>query len=288
MPRPKKSTTVSKAKTTAKKETPSPEVTGEGEFPEEEKIIPLYKRDKRGLLEGVDYKFNDDGSVNWRAMIKEEHLFVNKDWFESKEKEVPRSIEGLKDDQLLIKLAGIKDLAKLRGYSKVSYKVEHCDVKHVSAQCTIEFKPNFETEDEMVEFSSMANATIYNTSNFGEKFLDAIAENRAFVRCVRNFLGIHIAGEDEIDRSDSAKEKIKEEMATTGGVTSITPVDTLKKKLFDKFGCDSFSGFKEILRKLWIDEKYRNENTSNWEKFEDLKAKECREITTIIAKMEVD
>jgi hypothetical protein len=30
----------------------------------------IYKRDIHGLLENVDYKFNDDGSVNWRAMIK--------------------------------------------------------------------------------------------------------------------------------------------------------------------------------------------------------------------------
>jgi len=30
----------------------------------------VYKRDEHGLLECVDYVFNDDGSVNWRAMIK--------------------------------------------------------------------------------------------------------------------------------------------------------------------------------------------------------------------------
>jgi hypothetical protein len=32
----------------------------------------IYKRDIHGLLENVDYKFNDDGSVNWRAMIKKD------------------------------------------------------------------------------------------------------------------------------------------------------------------------------------------------------------------------
>ena len=37
-----------------------------------------YQRDEHGLLKNVQYVFNEDGSVNWRAMIKEEHLFPNK------------------------------------------------------------------------------------------------------------------------------------------------------------------------------------------------------------------
>ena len=32
-----------------------------------------YQRDEHGLLKNVQYVFNEDGSVNWRAMIKEEH-----------------------------------------------------------------------------------------------------------------------------------------------------------------------------------------------------------------------
>ena len=32
----------------------------------------LYIRKGDGLLENVDYIFNDDGSVDWRAMIKPE------------------------------------------------------------------------------------------------------------------------------------------------------------------------------------------------------------------------
>ncbi len=39
-----------------------------------------YKRNEFGLLEGVEYKFNEDGSVNWRAMIKPEHLYPNREW----------------------------------------------------------------------------------------------------------------------------------------------------------------------------------------------------------------
>lgn len=79
-----------------------------------------YERDKFGLLNSIDYIFNDDGSIRWRDMIKQEFLYVNKEYFERFGKEVPKSTEGLKDNQLSIMLGGIKELAKLRGFNKVS------------------------------------------------------------------------------------------------------------------------------------------------------------------------
>ena len=60
------------------------------------------KRNELGLLESVDYQYNEDGSVNWRALVGTEHLYPNKGWFESRNKPVPRSAEGLDDNQLLI------------------------------------------------------------------------------------------------------------------------------------------------------------------------------------------
>ena len=105
----------------------------------------LYVREESGLLKNVDYAWNNDGSVNWRAMIREEHLFPNKSWFEARNKEVPTSIDGLADHQLLIKLGGIKELAKLRGFKSVSYTVNKCTESHVAVTCEIEFLPNYET-----------------------------------------------------------------------------------------------------------------------------------------------
>lgn len=269
-------------KKSTKVETPTNEVVEDSPV-----TTSFFKRDENGLIDGVDYIFDEQGFVNWRAMIKPEHLFVNKDWFESREKEIPKSIDGLEDSQILIKLAGIKDLARLRGYKKVSYQIERCELDHVHVQCTIEFIPNFETNNESVTFSSIANATVYNTDNFGTRFLDPICENRAFIRCVRNFLGIHIAGDEEIDKSNSSKNILEKEMATTGGVVEITPHETLKKHLFSKYGCNTFSGFLDILRNFWEANIYRNEETKNWEKFEDLSAKDCRVITTIVKKQKV-
>jgi len=145
-----------------------------------------YKRNEFGLLEGVEYKFNEDGSINWRAMIKPEHLYPNKDWFETRKLQVPDSIEGLGDHQLLVKLAGIKELARLRGFLDVQFKIETISSHYATAVCSISWMPNYESDGNAQTFTSTANATSENCSGFGVKFLEPIAENRAFVRSVRN------------------------------------------------------------------------------------------------------
>ena len=33
-----------------------------------------FERDENGLLKNVQYTFNEDGSIDWRAMVREEHL----------------------------------------------------------------------------------------------------------------------------------------------------------------------------------------------------------------------
>ena len=72
-----------------------------------------FSRDEHGLLKNIQYKFSDDGSVDWRSMIKDEHLFPNKSWFQLRKKDCPRSIEGLADHQLLIKLKSNEYKTKL-------------------------------------------------------------------------------------------------------------------------------------------------------------------------------
>ena len=160
----------------------------------------LYVRNAHGLLENVDYVFNQDGSVDWRAMIKPEFLYPNKGWFEARNKDVPTSSEGLDDKQLLIMLGGIKELAKLRGYHSVEFQVDNVSEGYVTAKCRIGWLPNYESLCK-IDYEDTGNATLANTDSFCAKFLETIACNRAFVRCVRNYLNIHIVGADEIDKS---------------------------------------------------------------------------------------
>ena len=234
-------------------------------------------RNEFGLLNEVAYEFDKDGSVNWRSMIKDEHLFPNKSWFDLRKKDVPRTIDGLKDHQLLIKLSGIKELAKLRGFSDVSYEVVKCQPDHVAVICKVTFLPNYETGSKAVTFQDMANATLNNTSSFAQKFLETIACNRAFVRCVRNFLQVHIVGDDEIDKSDSSQ-SIAPKSKSKGN--PLSPTSLLQNKAKEVLDCDSFEEFRKNHIKVWwqdkIDGIYQNEAIKNAETWDDIPPKETR------------
>ena len=239
----------------------------------------LWKRNEHGLLESVEYEFNKDGSVNWRAMINPEHLYPNKDHFEIRKMPVPESIEGLEDNQLLIKLGGIKELAKLRGIKSVGYCVEESSDERSVIRCMVDFIPNYENTDSGfgISFSSIANATVHNTNGFAAKFLECIAENRAFVRTIRNFLGIHIVGADEIDSSKNKSPIVMP--PSSSGAKDISPQGILK----DKAGV-SFESFLKQLRSLYIDKDYENdpEVIKTWKDYKDIPAKECRKLLKLI------
>jgi len=247
----------------------------------------IYKRNEHGLLEDAEYEFNEDGSVNWRAMIKPEFLYPNKDWFEARKKDVPTSPEGLDDKQLLIMLGGIKELARLRGFQSVSFKTDHLSDTYVVANCEIVWSPNYESHNQSVVYQDVANATLQNTGSFAAKFLETIACNRAFVRCVRNFLNIHIVGADEIDKSKGA---VNSHSVESSNDENIGRILSPHARLFQDWqdhggGGGNFDDFKETLRSLWKQDIYQNEDTQNWNDFNDIPVKEVRKLRAAIRKL---
>jgi len=246
----------------------------------------IYKRNEHGLLENAEYIFNEDGSVDWRAMIKPEFLYPNKDWFEARKQPVPTSIEGLKDNQLFIMLGGIKELARLRGFESVTFNTENISDNYVTASCEITWSPNYESGSQKVVYQDVANATINNTSSFAVKFLETIACNRAFVRCVRNFLNIHIVGADEIDKSKEANNAISiESSSDENPIASLSPLSQLKQVFREKTGGKTFEEFKEILRQFWIEKAYKNGDAAEWNDWDDIPAKEARKIRALMKKL---
>ena len=228
-----------------------------------------YQRDEHGLLKNVQYIFNEDGLVNWRAMVRAEHLFPNKGWFQQRQQDVPTTAEGLRDDQLLIKLGGIKELARLRGFTHVSYSTEKCELDHVAVNCTINFIGNYETGNDPIAYQDIANATLDNTYDFGQNFLETIACNRAFVRCVRNFLNIHIVGSDEIGPAPKS--------SSSKGKPSTSPQAMLASH-FD----NDFESFRTLLRVFWQDGTYKHDSIKDWNGFPDIPIKESRILLKLV------
>jgi hypothetical protein len=214
------------------------------------------KRDDNGLLANppVDYVFNEDGSVNWRKMVRTDYLVANK------QRTQQTDVSQLEDRDLLILLGGIKELAQIRGFTDVYYTVHTASQDYFSTTCTIEWIPNYETDNKVVSFSALADAHQDNTYSFASNFLAATAENRAFVRCVRNFLKINIVGQEEMGggkqvfsqsttkasspKTDSDPTSLLQKVMDSKGVNFATIKDRLVKENFPK--AESFESTKDI------------------------------------------
>lgn len=180
-------------------------------------------RNERGLLKEIDYIFNEDGTINWRKMVKPSSLYPNQ--FKTSEADISK----LKDEDLLIDLKGLRDLALLRGYTNVSHSVISCSQEFVCVLCKIEWIANFETNNLPVSFTAIADASLKNTSGFAVNFLGAIAENRAFARAVRNFLNINIVSREEIKQ-----DKYLDVPGQTTQEIGLDPLSTLKEIMAEK------------------------------------------------------
>jgi hypothetical protein len=200
-----------------------------------------FKRNTHGLLNHIDYIFNEEGLIDWRKMVDSKHLVPNRQYTNETD------VSKLRDNQLLILLAGIKELSQIRGYTSVEYNTVSPSSDYVVATCKITWIPNFETEDKAMVFSSIGDASPSNTVGFGQLFLAACAENRAFVRCVRNFLKIHVVAQEEIVSNSAGVRAYSPvtQSANDSGNAKPDPKVLLEETMKDK-GL-SFSGIKKKL-----------------------------------------
>lgn len=213
------------------------------------KVIPpnIITRNQYGLVDdaNLNYVFNEDGSINWRKMVKIEYLVPNR------QKTQETDVSKMEDKDLLILLGGIKELAQIRGYTKVEYNVISASETYFATSCRITWIPNYETDGREIIFESLADATYNNTKSFARFFLAAIAENRAFVRCVRNFLKINIVSQEELGDT-----KVLNEVVTVNE-NPTSPYIVLEKVMKDK--AVTF----EVLKNKLIKEKFDNADSLN-------------------------
>ena len=109
------------------------------------------------------------------------------------------------------------------------------------AACSIDWTPNYETENQAVTFSAIGDASPANTTSFARNYLGPIAENRAFVRCVRSFLKINIVSQEELGEQNPSKQQPK----TAEDQVVPSPHNVLKNTMESK-GVD----FKTIKKRL--------------------------------------
>jgi hypothetical protein len=238
--------------------------------------MKLVERDSHGLLKNTEYVFDDNGNVNWRKMVPVEFLYVNgdarrKDMIERKYKksvkEIDVVVDNVEDRDLIITLAGLKHLLRLRGYLNVSFHTNESSETFASVNCYIDFLPNFETGGVAQSYSENGSAHLHSTDGFMRAYLVEAATNRAFARCIRNYLNINIVSREEL--FDETK------TGQVGGgnapfISNGSPQSILEKKCADAgFG---FPALKAAAIKYRTDLK---NNPDPWAKWNDIPAEDC-------------
>ena len=197
------------------------------------KVPKLIVRNEFGLIEGVEYKFNEEGKVDWKQMTPAKFLYVNndpknKERIEKKYNKPYGEIDIVKDNvadsDLILMLGGIKALLQIRGYNFVDYNVVESSPSYASVSCRIEFIPNFESEGRSIIYSDNACATPDNTYSFAQNYLVEMATNRAFCRTIRSFLNVNIVSREELG-------KTVDEPQPTQQINNTKMVDQLQQKL---------------------------------------------------------
>lgn len=241
---------------------------------EEFNCVPPFalERNEHGLLTRVNYEFDESGFINYRKLIPDEFLVPNRQFFQKRNQEVPKTIEGLEDNQILVLLAGWKWLAKIRGYNRIDHEVIETKPESIVIKTSICWIPNYETGDVPICFSALANASVANTADFGQVYLPEVAENRGLSRATRGFLNISLIGVDELGGSFDKAEVEKVEFKPT------KPHGVLQKKLEDRK--KSFEKFKAE----WI--KLGHEEAEEWTGIQDIPIQDVWTILDMMKKKE--
>ena len=177
----------------------------------------------------IEYKYNEFGKIDWFATLPRKFLVVNRQKYLDKSKTPPESIDGLPDSDLLILLSGIRFLADERGFIKIEYPVINSSSNHCTVVCQITWDLSVEN-NQIIVSSGIGDATPDNTKSFARYYLGPIAENRAFTRCVRQFLRIPVLGAEEL--GDVKMENESNQQSNNSNL--LDPVNTLLKIIENK------------------------------------------------------
>jgi len=159
------------------------------------KMTDLTKRNPdTGLIEGLEYHYDEYGYIDWEKMVPDKFFYPKDD------EDKGKPTKDLPNYKKCILLGGIRYLARIRGYKSVNNKIVSADSIHAAATCSISWIANKETGSHEEGFSDNACAHSNNTDGLSQYYLTEIASNRAFVRSVRNYLGINIVGKDELSK----------------------------------------------------------------------------------------
>lgn len=251
-----------------------------------------------------------DGSVDWRALVRPEHLYVKGEHKETVAKLLqkpvseirdlgPEDVKRVPDRYLVIRKAGILELARLRGFVSQIPDVQFAQRDYVIVRTVVTWTP---FENMPLTSGGVGEATPENTSEMGCRYLASNAQNRAFARAVRDYLEIDIVCSDELGRdgaepeqnnyrTDSVTPAISSTSAPSAGPKDLSPQGTLQRTA-EEAGF-SFEQVKEAAQSRWDEDsaqleqnpgyRRRIENDpSIWPDWKGVPPRDCLTLTQLI------
>lgn len=256
--------------------------------PTEYNNIPPFKieRNEYGLLKNLNYVFDENGMVDWRAMIPVKYLYINPDKKRRKEIEdkygkpydqIDILLDKVEDRHLVSMLGGTKYLARIRGVKSVKVKIKESNESYASVTATIVFIPNYETESKEFTYSENACAHSNNTYSFAQQYLVEMATNRAVCRAIRMALSIFVVSQVEVSGAQGYEERAETSSSVSFDGQIIT---NLKNKCEAKN--ISIQKLIIVAKEKWLSD--LEGNPDEWKTFEDIPK---RDIYTLTGKVGV-
>lgn len=169
-----------------------------------EEHIAKNQIDEFGLYREVEYKFKENGRIDWKQMIPKEFIAPNTRNFEARGEDIPENLDECDDKDKLILLDGFKYVAKLRRIKSVKKRLVSPSDNYAACTCEIEFYPNCD-DPNGITVTGSADFNSNYVSDFTKEYVASMAANRAFIRAVQFALDIPIYGKDEMSSKSNPK-----------------------------------------------------------------------------------
>lgn len=223
-------------------------------------------------------------NVKWRDLVNESHLYINEVYYNKRGLPIPEDVSSAEDDGVIVRLTGLRDLARRHGFKSVNYRPLLLNDENCVMCCSITWEPTAYNNYREVVTEGIASGNKENLFGFAFKFKEANASNRAFARAVRDYFCIFSACEAELDESEAAK-IAKSENAPSVSVRSLRSNNLLKKTVQKVLDYDTFEEFKQKYIRVNLERLSLDQSIQACTDYEDLTSEDCKLLIAELKKL---
>lgn len=241
------------------------------------------QRNEDGLLISLEHQYNEDGSVNWEAMIPSEYFYANKDKFPEGTNTRDLNMDDLRPDQKIINLAGIHWAYKAAGGLGYKFTIGAAYPEFASVSCDITWRGTYESDMKEITSSGVGEAHSFNNIEPFKYLVSILSMNKAFSRAVRDRCGIKSYATDELrgEKGDKENPSTNSNIEPKGS----SPNDHLE--FVAASAGHTFEKVKNHYLKVEPDSN-KKDLATKWESYKDIPPLICLEISAKIEKAEAN